>query len=278
MVARRCFAALACTLAFAACVQAPALRLCILDCGTHTTTDLSPWTPGANVGQPWTFANRCYLIEHPRGRLLWDSGYPDSFAALADGVEIAGGAIRIRRPVTLQSQLASLGLRPADVTHVAFSHFHMDHAGNGNLFAASLLLVQRAELDAAFGPDAADLGYDPSCYETLRGSRREVLSGDHDVFGDGTVVILSTPGHTRGHQSLLVRLPHRGNVVLSGDVAHLAANLALRRVPVTNADRVQSVASMARIAEVVEREHAELWIPHERGQLPSQRECPVWID
>lgn len=250
----------------------------MLDCGTHEVGDLSPWTPGENVGRPWVFANRCCLIEHPHGTLLWDSGYPDAFAAEEGGVEIAGGAIRIRRNGTLRAQLEALGLCPSDVTHVAFSHFHLDHAGNGNTFAGSLLLVQRAEYDAAFGPDAAASGYDPSCYEALRDGPRVLLSGDHDVFGDGTVTILSTPGHTAGHQSLLVRLPRRGNVLLSGDVAHLALNLALRRVPITNADRVRSRASMARIAEIRTRERAEVWIPHDRGQSAGLPAAGTWVD
>lgn len=262
----------------AACAQAPGIRLCILDSGTHEVADVSPWTPGENAGRPWIFGNHCYLIEHPRGRLLWDTGYPDAFAASPDGVDLAGGAVRIRRSRTLRSQLAGLGLRPEDVTHVAFSHFHLDHAGNGNMFAGARLLVQRAEFEAAFGPDSSALGYDRSCYDALRDAPATLLAGDHDVFGDGSVVVLSTPGHTAGHQSLLVRLPRRGAVVLSGDVVHMRANWALRRVPVTNVDRVRSAASIDRLGKVVESERAELWIQHERGPLSRSPGAPAWVD
>jgi N-acyl homoserine lactone hydrolase len=104
------------------------------------------------------------------------------------------------------------------------------------------------------------------------------LRGDHDVFGDGSVVILSTPGHTPGHQSLLVRLPKRGPVVLSGDLVHFQSNWDNRRVPSFNFDQAQSRQSLDKIAAVLAAEHAELWINHDSTQSAGIAHAPDYIE
>ena len=104
------------------------------------------------------------------------------------------------------------------------------------------------------------------------------LDGDHDVFGDGSVTIISTPGHTPGHQSLLVKLPKTGAVVLSGDVVHFKDNFENRRVPEFNTDRAQSLASMQRVADVLVREKAQLWINHDKAQTDSLKKAPAFWD
>jgi glyoxylase-like metal-dependent hydrolase (beta-lactamase superfamily II) len=237
-------------------------RLHVFEVGECRTTDVSRWSPGVDEGRPWVFANHCYLIRHGRDLLLWDTGF-------ADGLSLSGDAIELRAGRPLAEQLAAIGLRPGDVTHLAFSHLHIDHAGNANLFADATLFLQRAEHAAAFGPEPHRYGFDPATYGRLQSSRTVLLDGDHDVFGDGSVVILATPGHTPGHQSLLVRL-RSGALILSGDAAHMRSNWQYRRTPATNFDRQQSVRSMARIQEVLDRERATLVIQHERDQcLPK---------
>jgi N-acyl homoserine lactone hydrolase len=156
--------------------------------------------------------------------------------------------------------------RPAQITHLAFSHSHGDHIGNGNLFTAATLFIQKAEYDAAFGPDAAKFGFQSATYDKLRANPTVKLNGDRDVFGDGSVTILSTPGHTPGHQSLLVKLGKTGAVVLSGDLAHFQQNFDFRRAPGFNFDREGSVSSMERVAALVREEKAQLWINHDSAQ------------
>jgi len=90
------------------------------------------------------------------------------------------------------------------------------------------------------------------------------INGDLDVFGDGSITIISTPGHTPGHQSLLVRLPKRGNVILTGDAAHFKENWDLDHVPGFNFNQEQSHASMNKLKALAEKEHAEVWINHEK--------------
>jgi len=253
-------------------------RLYVIDCGEARIPDVSPWSPGVNVGVAAVFSDNCYLIRHGADWMLWDSGYPDSLAQLPEGLVGARNS-RAFRKSTLQAQLAALGVAPAQIRYVAFSHTHGDHVGNANLFAGSpTVLMQQAEYDAAFGPDPGRYGFQPAGYEKLRGNTFVKLNGDHDVFGDGSVMVLSTPGHTPGHQSLLVRLPKTGAVVLTGDVAHFRDNFASRRVPGFNFDAAQSRASMDRLDGIVKAEHAQLCINHDAAQSATIAHAPQYVE
>jgi len=201
----------------------------------------------------------------------------DSIAAKPEGVSAAGGLLTLWVRKTLASQLEELGIAPTDITHLAFSHFHADHVGNANLFTAATLYIQAAEYDAAFGLDPAQFNFNRDLYGKLRANPTVQLNGDHDVFGDGSVVILSTPGHTPGHQSLLVRLPRRGAVVLSGDMVHFRENWDNRIVPARNFARNESLESMQRIAALLEAEHAQLWINHDKAQSASLPKAPEYV-
>lgn len=186
--------------------------------------------------------------------------------------------LQIRAGKPLASQLASLGVEPAAIAHLALSHFHMDHAGNANLFPAATVYLQQVEHDAAFGPMAARFGFRPVDYAGLRHNRKVLLHGDHDVFGDGSVVILSTPGHTPGHQSLLVRLPKTGTLVLSGDLAHFRGNWDARRVPASNFDRAATLQSMARIEALLVERSVTLVIHHDQAQGDAIPKAPAFLD
>jgi glyoxylase-like metal-dependent hydrolase (beta-lactamase superfamily II) len=260
-------------LAVAAGVQ----RLYVLDCGESKVPDISPWTAGIDSGQSAVFSNNCYLIRHGKDWMLWDSGFPDAIAALPDGV--AGPRnMRGYRSQTLVSQMATIGVTPDKVNHLAFSHEHGDHVGNANLFTLATLYMQQAEYDAAFGPSPERYGFNPANYGKLRASKVVKLNGDYDVFGDGSVRILSTPGHTPGHQSLLVHLPKTGAVVLSGDAAHFWDNFTNRRVPNFNFDADQSRQSMDKLDAVVKSEHAQLWINHDVKQNATILHAPKYYD
>ena len=252
-------------------------RLYVLYCGEAHIPDVSPWSPGFNVGQPAVFSDNCYLIQHGKDWMLWDSGYPDALAATPDGIVGARNS-RAKRSKTLAAQLAEIGVAPAQITVLAFSHTHGDHVGNANLFTAATLYIQQAEYDAAFGPAPGKYGFVPSTYETLRANPTIKLQGDFDVFGDGSVKLLSTPGHTPGHQSLFVRLPKTGAVVLSGDLAHFEENFTNRRVPGFNFDIEQSRQSMDKVDRILKAEHAQLWINHDSRQSATLPHAPQFIE
>jgi N-acyl homoserine lactone hydrolase len=245
-------------------------RLYVLDCGRNIGRDQARWSPGVNEGQPIEFSNNCYLIRHAKGLLLWDTGVPDAVATMPDGMVVANGAITYRRAKTLASQLTALGVKPADVTYVALSHTHGDHVGNVALFPSSTVLIQSAEYEWAMA------GANKPAFGASQEFER--LAGDHDVFGDGSVTILSTPGHTPGHQSLLVRLPKTGSVVLSGDAVHFRDNWEHRRVPSMNTDRAQTLASLQRLQSVLDERHAQLWINHDKAQSEGLRGAPAYYE
>jgi len=276
---RKALAFLGATLAAlaAGCVATPPAssgvqRLYVLYCGEAQIPDVSPWSPGFNVGQAAVFSDNCYLIRHGNEWMLWDSGYDDSLVDKPEG--IVGPRSRALRSRTLVSQLAEIGVAPGQVNRLAFSHSHGDHVGNGNLFTAATLYIQKAEYEAAFGAEPAKYGFAPATYDRLRNSPVVQLEGDFDVFADGSVRILSTPGHTPGHQSLLVRLPETGVVILSGDAAHFEENFLKRRVPGFNFDKEQSLQSMDKLDRIVKSERARLWINHDAAQNATIAHSP----
>jgi N-acyl homoserine lactone hydrolase len=244
-------------------------KLYILNCGEGVAGDISRWSPGVNVGKPMDFADNCYLIRHAQGWLLWDTGVTDAIAAMPEGQAPSDPrATHWRRPKTLISQLEGLGLKPADIKYVAISHTHPDHVGNVALFPQSMLLVQKAEYD---WPSPMGPRFKPEHPVTK-------LEGDRDVFGDGSVTIFATPGHTPGHQSLLVKLPKTGALVLSGDAVHFKSNWDNRGVPTANSDKDQTLASMQRIADVLAKEKAQLWINHDKAQRDTLKMAPAFYD
>jgi N-acyl homoserine lactone hydrolase len=221
-------------------------RLYILNCGEGVTGDISRWSPGVNVGKPMDFVDNCYLIKHAQGWLLWDTGVTDAISAMPDGLKPTDpAATHWKRPKTLISQLDQLGVKPADVKYVAVSHTHPDHIGNVTLFPQSMLLVQKTEYE---WPNPLGVGRFKPEHPVTK------LEGDMDVFGDGSITIISTPGHTPGHQSLLVKLPKTGAVLLSGDAVHFKSNWENRGVPSMNVDKDKTAASMQRMADIMAKE------------------------
>jgi glyoxylase-like metal-dependent hydrolase (beta-lactamase superfamily II) len=245
-------------------------KLYVIQCGEGRAADMSRWTPGENVGVPLDVLDNCYLIHHATGGwMMWDTGIPDDVAKLPDGTPPSAGPNVWKRAKTLAGELDKLGVRLSDIKFVAVSHTHQDHVGNVELFPQAMLLVQKAEYDWP-GPNNTPR-FKPEHPVTK-------LDGDKDVFGDGSVTILSTPGHTPGHQSLLVRLPKTGAVVLSGDAVHFKENFDKRRVPGMNADKDQTLASMQKIADVMAKEKAQLWINHDKVQGDRMKRPPEFYN
>jgi N-acyl homoserine lactone hydrolase len=255
---------------------ATAKRMYVLDGGEAKVEDISQWSPGVNVGQPRTFSNNVYLIEHGDDWMVWDTGLDDELTRIPEGKVVAHD-VRGVVSRTLASQLAEVGIDPADITIIAFSHAHFDHVGNSRLFRRARWYVQQTEHDAMFGGDHEKYGFLPHLYETMKQNETVTLGGDHDIFGDGSVCIISTPGHTPGHQSLLVRLPGAGAVILSGDVAHFRDNLCHRRVPAFNADKELTRQSMDKIDALTDAEEAQLLINHDAQQNATIRHAPQSI-
>ena len=252
-------------------------RIYVLYSGEARVDDRSIYSPGVHVGEHVSLSCNTYLIKRSDGWTLWDTGMEDSLAETPEGRIIAHDIRGVARR-TIAGQLKEIGIAPSDVGTLILSHAHFDHVGNCRLFPGARWVVQKAERDAMFGENPDQFGFLPQLYDTLRSNPTEVVEGDHDVFGDGSVTLLSTPGHTPGHCCLMVRLPKSGAVILSGDVAHFEESFQRRYVPKFNSDPVQSKASMAKVEELMARERAKLWINHDAAQMASLPLAPQWIE
>ena len=245
-------------------------KLYVLNCGEGVAGDISRWSPGVNEGKSMDFVDNCYLIKHSQGWFLWDTGIPDAVAAMPNGLAPADPkAVTWHRPKTLAAQLDQLGVKPSDIKAMAISHTHPDHIGNVEMFPTAMLYVQKAEYEWPGANNAPR--FKPEHPVTK-------LEGDRDIFGDGSLTILSTPGHTPGHQSLLVRLPHTGPVILTGDAVHFKSNWENRGVPVNNFSKDQTLASMQKLSDIMTKEKAQLWINHDKAQRDTLKMSPSFYD
>ena len=249
-------------------------RLHVFDCGLLNLDSLEIFNLAAIESPVRQLFVPCYLIQHEQGQLIWDDGLPKAVADPDGPVEIEGGSMVYAR--WLMDQLADMGLSPADITHVAFSHLHFDHAGAANSLLQGEIFMQRQEWDAALGNGAEFT--DTSLFDGLKGARVRFIDGDHDVFGDGSVRLIHAPGHTPGHQVLLVTLENTGPVLLSGDLYHTRANRRLRRVPTFNSDAEQTLASMAKIEHLLAETGATLWIEHDKALADTLNRAPNYYD
>ena len=236
-------------------------RLYVFDCGTLNIPDTSAYQLKKEELATTSMSVPCFLVAHPKGTMIWDAGAVPDSAFKADG---APARLRSATSVrSLTAQLAEIGYVPADITYQAFSHFHWDHLGNANLFAGATWLVSKVERDVMFG-DPPSPRTEPSNYSALKNSKTVIITmEEHDVFGDGTVVIKSTPGHSPGHQVLFVRLAKTGPILLSGDLYHYPEERTLNRVPTTEFNVGQTIASRAGLEEFLKKTGAQLWIQHD---------------
>ena len=259
-----------------------AQKLYRLDCGHSLANDESVWTPGENVGRSIEFSSTCWLIQHRNKWLLWDTGVPESALHDPKGWSTLPKLIVYHLDKTLTDQLAAIGLKTTDISYVALSHSHGDHIGNVRLFPNSTVLMQRAEYAWISSPDGPNDNVNQlkALARKLLGTPKHLrlLDGDTDVFGDGSVTLVSTPGHTPGHQSLLIHLKNSGFIILSGDVVHLEENFEKNTVPSLNTDKAASIASMDRIRRMIATYKAKLFINHDKAQSDTLRLLPAFYD
>ena len=251
------------------------VRLTVFDCGVIEFDDVSTFGLSNDETPVRALFVPCYLIEHPIGRMIWDAGLPDAIAG--QGEQILQPGVSMTLDVSLAEQLAAMDIAATDIDLVAFSHMHYDHVGAGELFTRAKLLIQDTEYKAAFEePD--NPYFQPDLYMGLKDNPREILSGDYDVFGDGSVTIVSAPGHTPGHQVLLLQLNNMGPLMLSGDLYHFAESRALRRAPEFNVDAEQTFRSMDKVEALIKSTGATLWIEHEQALAQSLSLAPAFYD
>ena len=284
---------------FGTAAQAPALkkaelpkamRLYVFDCGLLNIAPAGVAryhvTPG-EAGET-RMPVPCFLVAHPRGTLMWDVGViPDE---TVEAQQSKGGAHFDVNPVsaavvtrTLKSQLAAIGYNPSDVTYVAISHAHKDHSANLNEFAASTWLMRPAERE--FMWKKGNERVEPSFYTKLEHSKsidiskNESKDGEYDVFGDRKAIIKAAPGHTPGHQVLVLQLASLGRLMIAGDLYHYLPERTQHRAPPDNEFNVQqSAASRAMIEEYVKKTNTSILIEHEWAAIAKMKKSPVYYE
>jgi glyoxylase-like metal-dependent hydrolase (beta-lactamase superfamily II) len=272
-------AAVAITLSLAAQGTPPAItapRLYVFENGFIRGLDTMLFNLARQDVKEPDFVNTSYLVVHPRGTLQFDAGgIPDS-AFKGDGATVVEGVQSATRP--LLPQLAAAGYRPADITYFVLSHYHSDHTGNANAFAGSMWITQKAERDFMFSEKPQGI-IQPATYSALKDAKTRILDNeDFDVFGDGSVRLISAPGHTPGHQVLLVRLPKRGPVVLAGDLYHYPEERAKGILPTFEFNAEQSRASRAKVEALLKQTGAELWIEHDMATHAALPKSPAYVE
>ncbi len=205
----------------------------------------------------------CYLVKHGDEYLLWDTGHAMTTPNVAP-------------KVSLVDQLAQLNLKPEQIKYVGISHYHGDHIGQVASFPKSTLLIGKGDWDELTSPKPRE-GANPANFASwIKGeSKLEPVPLDKDVFGDGSVIMLNTPGHTPGHHSLLVKLPQKGPVILMGDLAHFHENYDTNGVPTFNTDRAQTLASLDRVKKIAAASKATIIIQHDPRDIDKLPAFPA---
>jgi N-acyl homoserine lactone hydrolase len=257
-----------------AAAPAPSVRMWRLDCGTIQVNDLDLFSDVyAYTGQSKRLTASCYLIQHGDVYMLWDAGLPESDL----GLPLKGSEpMEETLSRTIKDQLAQIKVSPESISILGISHYHYDHTGQAADFPRAKLLLGKGDVEVLRKPGnerAKALEHWLS-----GGGALEEISGDKDIFGDGSVIVLDLPGHTPGHHGLLVRLGNTGPVLLSGDVAHFRENYEKDGIPGFNDDRAKSLASLDRFKEISKNLKAVTIIQHEPGDIAKLPAFPASAD
>jgi N-acyl homoserine lactone hydrolase len=265
---------------FATIGPAPAVtspRLYVIDCGFLLNPRPEAYgVTMAEVANP-NLAVTCHLIVHPKGMLLFDTGLDDRLVG-RHPLEIGLGQIKLN---TLASQLATMNVRPEMVDYVVTSHSHFDHTGNAAQFPDSTWITNPAEYELVKKVVSGEIRsnvFNPRLLAPLLSNKVRIVEGDHDVFGDGTVVLLQTPGHTPGHMSLYVKLANTGGVVLVGDLYHLPEERTLGRMPAAEQAAGLTQASRDKLEAFAKARGAQVWISHSLALFRDSLKAPAWYD
>jgi glyoxylase-like metal-dependent hydrolase (beta-lactamase superfamily II) len=251
-------------------ITAAPLSLYTFDCGSIEVSDLDAFSStGDYAGQTDILTNTCYLIRHPQGDLLWDLGLPDGLAGAAPQTN---GIFTMALDRTLTEQLADIGLSAKDIEFIAISHSHFDHSGQAALFPESQWLVNKDEFDYMFSSD--ENRAQNAAFTELN---KSIHRGNHDVFGDGSVMILELPGHTPGHSALQVNLVESGPILLTGDLYHRKESRELKRVPRFNSDEAQTRESMDLFEALARDSGARVIIQHEPADVATLPKSPAFL-
>ena len=250
-------------------------KLYVFDCGRIRLVSVEAFNLKETDTDVRELSAPCYVVDHPKGQLLWDAGLPSEFAQAGGPVTRDGVTNLLNETLVSQMTRMGLGFDMGSLEYVAFSHIHWDHVGASSDVTSGTWLVQQGDYDAAHAEDNLGVpAVQPELLVSIKKRPTQVLNGDHDVFGDGTVQLIAAEGHTPGHQVLLVDLVETGPVMLSGDLYHFQFSRGNRVVPLFNVDAERTLQSMDKIEALVAVTGADFWLQHDASLFDSQRKAP----
>ncbi len=256
-----------------------ALRLYTFNCGDIKVLDLNVMDDtDSYAGQTKDLSDSCYLIQHRNEYMLWDTGLPTALIGKTEE-ERKNGAFLPSLQTPLVELLAGIDVKPENIKKIGISHVHFDHIGQAANFKGANLLIGEKDYNLLFSGETAAEGFDKAPLENwAAGTSVTKVSGDYDVFGDGSVIMLSMPGHTPGHSSLQVNLKNSGTIILSGDLYHFHENMENGRLPDFNTSREETLASFAKMKEKIDETKARFIIQHDPEDFKSMPTPPAYLD
>ena len=219
-----------------------------------------------------------FLITHPEGNVLFDTGpHPEVFKNPSRW----GGLAKAFMPLGDETsgvvdQLKKVGMTPHDIRYVVSSHLHFDHCGGNVFFNESTFLVSKNDMACAGNSEFEGKGYFRADWDQPLTYRE--IEGELDIYGDNSLLIVPMPGHTLGHQILLVRLKKQGAVILSGDSVPCSENYVHGAVSRNNMDNDGAVKSIQKLHELVDRENAFLIHGHDPSQWETIKQAPDYYE
>lgn len=257
--------------------EKPEVKLYTFDGGTVQVNQLQLFSQDTTyTGQSKEFADAFYVIQHPKGNLMWDAGLPEGLVGMPEPFTSADGAFTVSRNDSLVNQLKSIGMTIDDFEYIALSHTHFDHSGHANALKNATWLVPETEYDFITSDEVKKDNSD--LYNAIKElTKVEKLKGDHDVFGDSTVILKYMPGHTPGHQVLFLDLPEYGPLLLSGDLYHFSENREFRRIPIFNYDVKQTSDSMDKFEAFAEEKKARVYLQHSKEDFNKMPKAPEYL-
>jgi len=259
--------------------EKPDVKLYTFSGGTVMVNNLELFSQDTTYqGQSKEFADPFYVISHPKGTLMWDAGLPEGLVAAPEPITPPGGAFTISRKDSVSNQLKLIGMTPDDIDYLALSHTHFDHSGHANVISNATWLVQDLEFDMITSDEIRN-SENAGLYEAIKELKSiKKLNGDFDVFGDGSVVIKSMPGHTPGHQVLFLDLANNGPILLSGDLYHLYENREHKRVPSFNFDVEKTLSSMDAFEAFAKENNAKVYLQHQKEDFNKMPKAPKYLN
>ena len=249
------------------------MKLYVLDGGHLGPYEKSLFTFDIDIGKKIILQVWQAYINHPELKIIIDTGIDPKTDALPE----FGRIVKQSPSQRIEKQLAKIGVTPDEIDIVINTHLHYDHTAYNKLFKKATFIVQKREMRHAFVPEKFECSfYQPRDHFDVPNLNYELIEGDYELV-EG-IHILSTPGHTAGHQSVLVETKKPGPIIISGDAVYLEENLEKEVIPTIHYNPSQCLSSIKRIKRIAQKKGAEVFPSHDASFFKTLRKSPLYYE